>query len=165
VSDGTSSKLAPAPIAPAPSPALPPAREPKIRKPPPKVRDAIHAYVSGRKQKLPRQRPRGSAVNILSVLFRCLTLLNTYARAAREVATSAGRAAARLNQLIDSGSERVAFEATRFSLGVAGIRPSEDARVSVSIELKAGYVIDLSEPGEPAAKIVGGQVIDAKPVE
>ena len=37
----------------------------------------------------------------------------------------------------------------------------------VSIELKAGYVIDLSEPGAPAPKIVGGvaEVIDAKPVE
>jgi hypothetical protein len=88
-------------------------------------------------------------------------------RVDREVALTSGRAAARLGQLIDSGSERVAFEATRFSLGVAGIKPSEDARVNVNVELKAGYIIDISERDEPAAKIVGGEakVIDAKPVE
>jgi hypothetical protein len=68
---------------------------------------------------------------------------------------TSGRAAARLSRLIDSGSERV--EATRFSLGVAGIKPAADAQVNVNIELKAGYVIDLSERDEPAAKIVGGQ--------
>jgi hypothetical protein len=45
-----------------------------------------------------------------------------------------------------------------------GLKPASDASVSVNvgIELKAGYVIDLSERDEPAARIVGGQVIDAK---
>jgi hypothetical protein len=55
----------------------------------------------------------------------------------------------------------VALEATKFSLGVAGIRPATDnVSVNIGIELKAGYVIDLSEPGRPE-KIIGGQVIDA----
>jgi hypothetical protein len=78
---------------------------------------------------------------------------------------SSGRAAARLNQLIDSTSQRVALEATKFSLGVAGIKPAADAQVNVNIDVKAGYVIDLSEPGQPEQKIVSGEVIDAKPVE
>lgn len=49
-------------------------------------------------------------------------------------------------------------------LAIAGIKPATDPQLNVNIELKAGYVIDLSEPGEPAAKIVGGvaKVIDAK---
>jgi hypothetical protein len=74
-----------------------------------------------------------------------------------------------LSQLIDSTSQRVALEATKFSLGVAGIKPAADASVNVNIELKAGYVIDLSEPDAPAAKIVGGiaevieQEADASP--
>jgi hypothetical protein len=43
-------------------------------------------------------------------------------------------------------------------LALAGIKPASDSNVNVSvgIELKAGYVIDLSEPGQPEAKIVGG---------
>ena len=42
--------------------------------------------------------------------------------------------------------------------------PDNNVSVSVGIELKAGYVIDLSEPGQPEQKIVGGvvEVIDAK---
>ena len=76
-------------------------------------------------------------------------------------------AAAVLNELADSSSEKVRLEAAKFSLGVAGIKPAADANVSLNITLKAGYVIDLSEPGQPAAKIVGGvaKVVDAKPVE
>jgi hypothetical protein len=91
-------------------------------------------------------------------------------RAAREVALSAGRASARLSQLIDSTSQRVALEATKFSLGVAGIKPAVDAQVNVNLELRAGYVIDLRDRDDraPPAKVIdheAGQVIDAKPVE
>jgi hypothetical protein len=35
--------------------------------------------------------------------------------------------------------------------------------VNIGINIKAGYVIDLSERDTPAARIVGGEVIDAKP--
>jgi hypothetical protein len=85
------------------------------------------------------------------------------ARAAHEVASSAGRAAARLNQLIESSSQKVALDATKYSLGVAGIKPPADAQVNVNLELRAGYVISLEERDEPAAKIVSGQVVDEKP--
>jgi hypothetical protein len=65
----------------------------------------------------------------------------------------------RRRRLIDGTSQRVALEATKFSLGVAGIRPPPDnVSVNIGIELKAGYVIDLSEPGQRAEKIVGGQM-------
>ena len=70
-------------------------------------------------------------------------------------------------ELIHSNSSRVQFEASRHVLALAGLKPASDASVSVSIgvEVKAGYVIDLSEPGQPAAKIVDCQVLDAKPVD
>jgi hypothetical protein len=139
--------------------------QPKMRKPPPKVRAAIEALVTGQVRTITAAAKKvGLTRERLSRAFsepHNAEALRT--RAAREVALSSGRAAARLNQLIDSTSQRVALEATKFSLGVAGIKPAEDARVSVSIELKAGYVIDLSERDEPAARIVGNQVIDAKP--
>ena len=151
------------------SPAVPATTtpRPKTRKPPPKVRAAIEALVTGQArtitaaaQKVGVSRERFSRA--FSEVHNAEALRT---RAAREVALSSGRAAARLSQLIDSGSQRVALEATKFSLGVAGIKPAADANVSVSIELKAGYVIDLSEPGAPAPKIIGGvaEVIDAKP--
>jgi hypothetical protein len=130
-----------------------------MRKPPPKVRAAIEALVTGQVRTIKAAALRvGVSREYLSRAFSLAhnaEALRT--RAAREVALSSGRAAARLSQLIDSTSQRVALEATKFSLGVAGIKPADDARLSVSIELKAGYVIDLSEPGA-AVKIVGGEV-------
>lgn len=137
--------------------------QPRMRKPPPKVRAAIEALVTGQARTITAAAKKvGLSRERLSRAFsepHNAEALRT--RAAREVALSSGRAAARLNQLIESTSQRVALEATKFSLGVAGIRPAANSQVNVNIELKAGYVIDLSEEGRPA-KIVGGQVIDAK---
>jgi hypothetical protein len=90
------------------------------------------------------------------------------ARAQKEVALGAGRAAARLNELIDSASGKVSIEAVKYSLGVAGIKPAGDAQVNVNLELRAGYVLDLREPDAAPAKVIdheAGQVIDAKPIE
>jgi hypothetical protein len=33
-------------------------------------------------------------------------------------------------------------------LAIAGFKPALDANVNLNIELRAGFVIDLSEPGE-----------------
>jgi len=54
----------------------------------------------------------------------------------------------------------------KFSLQAAGIGPGTAAPVNVNVEVRAGWVIDLSEPDRPM-KIVGGaaKVIDAKPSE
>jgi hypothetical protein len=138
------------------------------RKPPPKVRAAIEALVTGQVRTITAAAKRvGLTRERLSRAFsephNAEALRTT---AAREVALSSGRAAARLNQLIDSTSQKVSLEATKFSLGVAGIKPATDPQVNINLEIHAGYVIDLSERDEPAAKIVGGmaKVIDAKPV-
>jgi hypothetical protein len=137
---------------------------PKTRKPPPKVRAAIEALVTGQVRTIKAAAQKvGLTRERLSRAFsepHNAEALRT--RAAREVALSSGRAAARLSQLIDSTSQRVALEATKFNLATAGIKPAADAQVNVSLSVQAGYVIDLSERDEPAAKIVGGQVIDAK---
>jgi hypothetical protein len=152
-------------------PAVPTATtpQPRMRKPPPKVRAAIEALVTGQVRTIKAAAAKvGLSRERLSRAFSEPHVRHALReRVDREVALTSGRAAARLSQLIDSGSERVAFEATRFSLGVAGIKPAADAQVNVNIELKAGYVIDLSERDEPAAKIVSGvaKVIDAKPAD
>jgi hypothetical protein len=150
------------------TPALPTTTpQPKMRKPPPKVRAAIEALVTGQAKTIKAAAEKvGLTRERLSRAFsepHIAEALRT--RAAREVALSSGRAAARLNQLIDSTSQRVALEATKFSLGVAGIKPVADANVSVNvgIELKAGYVIDLSESGV-TAKVVSPIDATAEPI-
>jgi hypothetical protein len=143
-----------------------------MRKPPPKVRAAIEALVTGQARTITAAAKKvGLSREYLSRAFSLphnAEALRT--RAAREVALSSGRAAARLNQLIDSTSQRVALEATKFSLGVAGIRPAPDA-VSVNVGVQvAGYVIDLRERSERGGALpnvtidgAGATIIDAKP--
>lgn len=53
--------------------------------------------------------------------------------------------AARLEALIDSASDHVAFDASKHVLAIAGIKPVAEPQVSVNIDVRAGYVIDLSE--------------------
>jgi hypothetical protein len=156
-------------------PAVPAATtpQPKMRKPPPKVRAAIEALVTGQVKTITAAAKKVGLTR--ERLSRALSephiaeALRT--RAAREVAMSAGRASARLTRLIDSGSDRVAFEATRFSLGVAGIKPAAEAQVNVNLEMRAGYVIDLRERSDRGAlpvKVIegaAGVVVDAEPAD
>jgi ParB-like chromosome segregation protein Spo0J len=145
--------------------------QPKVRKPPPKVRAAIEALVTGQVKTITAAAKKVglSRERLSRALSESHNAAALRQRAEREVAMSAGRAAARLNQLIDSTSQRVALEATKFSLGVAGIKPASDA-VSVNVGVQvAGYVIDLRERHDRAerAKIIDGEagaVIDAKVV-
>lgn len=66
-------------------------------------------------------------------------------KACRTLAIGAGRAAAVKMELLDSASEHVRNDASAFVLGLAGIKPKADAQVSVNIDIKAGYVIDLTD--------------------
>lgn len=66
-------------------------------------------------------------------------------RARQTIAGGMMRASRRLLELVDAGSEHVSLDATKHMLAIHGIKPQQDANVNVNIELKAGYVIDLSE--------------------
>jgi len=70
-------------------------------------------------------------------------------KACRALAIGAGRATAVKLELMDSGSEHVRNDASTFVLGLAGIKPKADAQVSVNIDIKAGYVIDLTDSPKP----------------
>lgn len=129
------------------TPALPaPERR---RLPPPKVREAIDHYTTGRARTVAMAAKMAGLSR--EYLSRSLSQPHIAAflrdKAARVVSVGAGRAAARLNQLLDSKSARVSLDAAKFSLGVAGIKPAADAQLSVNIDIKAGYVIDLAPPG------------------
>ncbi len=83
------------------------------------------------------------------------------ARRAREtIAFGALRASGRMVELMDAGSEHVSLDASKHVAAIAGIKPSQDAQVSVNIDVKAGFVIDISEPGQPR-DVTPARVIDA----
>jgi hypothetical protein len=82
-------------------------------------------------------------------------------RAARDsIASGVMRASARLNGLIDASSEHVSLDATKHVLGIAGIKPAQDAQVSVNIDIKAGYVIDLSDEPKPMRDVTPDRSMD-----
>jgi hypothetical protein len=71
-------------------------------------------------------------------------------RSARQnIAQGTMRASARLLQLVDAASEHVSLDASKYTLAIAGIKPTADAQVSVNIDIKAGYVIDLTDKPGP----------------
>jgi hypothetical protein len=76
------------------------------------------------------------------------------ARRAREtVANGLLRAANRMNSLVHASSEHVSLDASKHVLAIGGIKPSADAQVSVNIDIKAGYVIDLTDSPKPVRTI------------
>ena len=83
-------------------------------------------------------------------------------RKSREIiATGMMRAANRAVELIDAGSEHVSLDASKHVLGIAGIKPAHDAQVSVNVDIKAGFVIDISEPDKSVSDArVTQRVID-----
>lgn len=76
--------------------------------------------------------------------------------ARRTITNAAMRASYRVVELLDASSEHVSLDAAKHVLGINGIKPAADAQVSVSIDIKAGYVIDLSDTPGDRAKVVEG---------
>jgi hypothetical protein len=63
----------------------------------------------------------------------------------RSLAVGTARAGAVKLDLLDSTSEMVRDRASSFVLGLAGIQPANSPSVNLNIEVRAGYVIDLSD--------------------
>jgi phage terminase small subunit len=66
-------------------------------------------------------------------------------RARQNIQLGVLRASARINELVDGASEHVSLDASKHILAIEGIKPRADAQVSVNIDIKAGYVIDLTD--------------------
>ena len=74
-------------------------------------------------------------------------------RVRETIANGTMRASARLLELVDAGSEHVSLDASKHLLAIEGIKPSAEPATQVNISIRAGYVIDLSEPGADAIDI------------
>jgi hypothetical protein len=65
-------------------------------------------------------------------------------RVLKQLAIAAARAGAVKGELLDSDNEMVRDRASNFILGLARIAPATTPALSVNLEIRAGYVIDLS---------------------
>jgi hypothetical protein len=128
----------------------------KERRIPRKIVQAIELIVTGA---VTTQKAAAERVGITETwLSRCLHKDNVRVfcerRARQTIAAGQMRASRRLVELIDAGSEHVSLDATKHMLGIGGIAPAPATQVNVNIELKAGYVIDLSEQNPGKEQII-----------
>jgi hypothetical protein len=72
----------------------------------------------------------------------------------RHLAIHAARAGATKVDLLDSNNEIARDRASSFVLGLAGIQPATTPSANLNIEVKAGYVIDLSDDPPPAMRTI-----------
>jgi hypothetical protein len=71
----------------------------------------------------------------------------------RHLAIAAARAGAVKGELLDSDNAMVRDRASTFVLGLAGIQPAAQPSVNLNIDIRAGYVIDLSDDPPPMRTI------------
>jgi hypothetical protein len=74
----------------------------------------------------------------------------------RSLAMASARAGAVKQELLDSDNAMVRDRASSFLLGLAGIQPATSPSVNVNIEVKAGYVIDLTDDPPPCESLRSG---------
>lgn len=127
---------------------------------PKKVKGAIDALINGDAKNIAKaaERQGCSRAYLSRELGRPHVSAYFKDRVAKAVALTSGRAAARLAELIDDPrSSHVALEASKFALGAIGVKPSADNSMNINLTIKAGYIIDLSEPGEQPMKVVSSE--------
>ena len=112
-----------------------------------KVRRAVHLLVSGEcKQITEAAQKVGLARESLGkALDRPHVLAYLQQRTRKRLEILAGRAGAVKAELLESDNEMVRDRASTFVLGLADIAPASAPSLSVNLEIRAGYVIDLTD--------------------
>lgn len=124
----------------------------KTRRVSARIRHAVDLIVSGecRLQKDAAAKAKISPERLSRALkeSHVITYLEQQTRVsiARLQAPAAGRLA---HLLANAQSEHVQKDIAIHTLSIAGIKPRADAQVSVNIDIKAGYVIDLTDQAKP----------------
>jgi hypothetical protein len=136
---------------PVPAVPIPPRRISK------KVRRAIDALVTGDAKQIKEAAEKvGLARESLSrALSTPHVAEHLRQKVLRHLAMQAARAGAVKGELLESDNEMVRDRASTFILGLADIAPTSAPALSVNLEIKAGYVIDLSDdPRPPALRVI-----------
>jgi hypothetical protein len=120
-----------------------------------KVRTAIGYMVNGEcKQIVDAATKAGLARETLSrALSQPHVAEHLRQRVLRHLAIQAARAGAVKGELLDCSNEMVRDRASTFVLGLADIAPASAPALSVNLNIKAGYVIDLSDDPPPMRTI------------
>jgi hypothetical protein len=121
-----------------------------------KVRAAIDAMVSGDCKKICDAAAKvGLARESLSrALSTPHVAEHLRQKVLRHLAIHAARAGATKVDLLDSSNEMARDRASSFVLGLAGIQPATNPSISVNLDIRAGYVIDLSDDPPPAMRTI-----------
>jgi hypothetical protein len=131
-----------------PAPIVPPDAPKRVSK---KVAAAIDKMVSGECKKITdAAQAVGMARESLSrALSKPHVVDLMRQKVIRALALASARAGSTKVDLLDSDNEMVRDRASTLVLGLAGIQPASSPTVSLNVEIRAGYVIDLSEGTEP----------------
>jgi hypothetical protein len=124
----------------------------KPKRIPRRIAEVIHLVTTGECATVKAAAERtGMHPNYCYTAFKKPEIQVFIARAAREsIARGTMRASARMNQLLDAESEHVSLDASKHVLAIAGIKPANDAQLTVNVDIKAGYVIDIRDDTRPA---------------
>jgi hypothetical protein len=120
-----------------------------------KVAAAIDAMVSGDCKKISEAAEKvGLARESLSrALSKPHVAEHLRQKVLRHLAIAAARAGAVKGELLDSDNAIARDRASSFILGLAGIQPAATPSISLNLDIRAGYVIDLSDDPPPMRTI------------
>jgi len=120
-----------------------------------KVQIAIDAMVSGESKTIADAAAKaGLARESLSrALNTPHVAAHLHQRVVRTLAIAAAKAGSTKVDLLDSDSEIARDRASSFILGLAGIQPATSPSLNVNIDVKAGYIIDLTDDPPPMRTI------------
>ena len=127
----------------------------KERRIPKRIAEAVRLIVTGEctTQKAAAERVGITAGHLCETLKKPHVQVFIDRSVRQTVASGMMRASAKLNSLIDASSEHVSLDATKHVLAIAGIKPTTDAQVSVNVDIRAGFVIDLTDKPAPMRTI------------
>lgn len=86
-------------------------------------------------------------------------------RSAKHLTAGTLRATARMLSLLDAASEHVQYKAAEYALGVAGIAPAAAPAIAINVDVKAGWIIDISDDKQPMRIVSPTPVAAPKTIE
>jgi hypothetical protein len=123
-----------------------PIRERRVSK---RIAEVVRLLLTGecKTQKAAAERVGMNAGYLSEVLRKPHVRVFIERRTRETIANGTLRASARLVELLDASSEHVSFDASKHLLALNGHQPpaGPGTLVNLNIEVKAGYVIDLSD--------------------